>query len=633
MTGTAGKRNYLGEVRRSQVIGYGPGAIIDFRSGARGGGPVSIVAGSLDSWNDTAAIEGPDDPHILFEPRLQKVLQKNHFRQPPVDETDPGDEPDRQLRGYRFPAWLLCPECNRLDYSNRWGKTMGDAARWCEPCSARSGRRVFVVPTRFVTACVNGHLDEFPWHYWIRRAYSIGNGLGAKPKCLDSEDGKSSRCDFKLKSSGGSGLESLTLWCNECGAGAGMGQIFSQEALLGMRCSGREPWIEGNQTANCSETPRTMQRGASNLYFPVTYSALSIPPWSGNLFSELQQSWGALKRFPADMQNETIEVYAESYAGMHGMTPNEYAAHVRKLLEMEDELSADDIRPQEYSAIKMDQDEKSSEFKTRKESVPEEMSEHFRTLVRVQRLREVRALVSFKRIHPHVDLSNPGVGQFGRLSADESRIDWLPAIDVRGEGIFIEFSREKIEDWIASQPSVVSRIARLNDEYQDFLRRVTAQDDVDFNVSVTQVLVHSFSHAFIKRLAFEAGYDAASLRERIFVGDDPWMAGVLVYTSTPDADGTLGGLERQGLPDNMVKLVRGAVQDVDLCSSDPLCRRGVSSTSELLNLSACHNCLFLPETSCELGNRLLDRLLLVGEREPEGTQSSFEGYFSEYLEG
>jgi hypothetical protein len=635
MTGIAGKRNYLGDVRRSQVIGYGPGAIIDFRSGARGGGPVSIVAGSLDGWNDTAEISGPDDPQLLFEPRLQKVLQKNHFRQPPVDESDPADDPERQLRGYRFPAWLVCPECNRLDYANRWGRTMGDAARWCEPCSERSGRRVFVVPTRFVTACVDGHLDEFPWHYWIRRAHLLDRGnLGNRPKCITKEEGRRSQCKFKLKNLGGSGLESLQLWCDECGAGAGLGEIFSKDALKGMTCSGREPWIEGDARIDCAGTPRAMQRGASNLYFPVTYSALSIPPWSGELFSELQSSWGALKRYSPEMQKENIEVYAQTYAGMHGMTPEEYAAHVRRLLEMEDELTADDIRPQEYAALKSERREENSvEFKAIKQRMPADMSDHFRTLVRVQRLREVRALVSFKRIHPHVDLSTPGVGKFGRLSTDDSRIDWLPAIEVRGEGIFIEFSREKIEAWIASQPEIVARISRLNEEYQAFLRRVTAQETVDFSVSVEQVLVHSFSHAFIKRLSFESGYDAASLRERIFVGNDPWMAGVLVYTSTTDADGTLGGLERQGLPDRMTNLVLGAIRDIDMCSSDPLCRRGVSSTSELLNLSACHNCLFLPETSCELGNRLLDRLILVGEEGTGETEMGFEGFFSEYLGG
>jgi hypothetical protein len=632
MSGIPGKRNYLGEIRRSQVIGYGPGAIIDFRSGARGGGPVSIVAASLDSWNETAMISGgQSDPHLLYEPRLQKVLNKSHFRQPPVDDSDAEDRPARQLRGYRFPAWLTCPECNRLDYSNRWGRSAGDAARWCEVCSSRLNRRVFVVPTRFVTACEDGHLDEFPWHYWIRRAHLAGRGLGPPPKCLSDDERQRPKCSFSLKNSGGSGLESLRLWC-KCGAGAEMGGIFDPEAFKGMSCSGRQPWIEGDETNNCSQTPRTMQRGASNLYFPVTYSALSIPPWSGDVFSELQSSWATLRRLPQQIQTETIEISAENYASIHGLTKDQYIARVRRLLTMDEELTFEDIRPQEYEAIKVVQDKADGNFKTKHESVPNELADHFESLVRVQRLREVRALVSFKRIRPHVDLSNPGVGSFGRLCKDEENTNWLPAIEVRGEGIFLEFSRNQVNDWIRREPGIVDRIDKLNEDYRSFLERMSGQEQPDVRVSVEQVLVHSFSHAFIKRLAFEAGYDAASLRERIFVGDDPWMAGVLIYTSTPDADGTLGGLERQGLPSNIADLVIGAIRDVDLCSSDPLCRRGVSSTSEMLNLSACHNCLFLPETSCELGNRLLDRLILVGDPSPEDPSSEFDGYFSEYLE-
>lgn len=632
MTGISGKRNFLGMVRRSQVIGYGPGAIIDFRAGAQGGGPVSIVAASLDSWQETAPIDGTiSDPHMLFEPRLQKVLQKSHFRQPPIDDSKPQDKPNRQLRGYRFPAWLICPDCNRLDYANRWARSSGDGARWCEPCSNRKGHRVFVVPTRFVTACENGHLDEFPWHFWIRRAHIFGQGRGPRPECLDKDEGRRSQCEFRLENSGGSGLESLTLKCTHCNAGAQMGGIFAQDALKGMSCSGREPWIEEASSEQCFASPRTMQRGASNLYFPVTYSALSIPPWSGGEFLELQSSWATLKRLTKEVLDENLRVYAENYASIHNKTRDQYIAHVRRLLTMDEELTHEDIRPQEYEALRIENSKTSPDFKTKSEQVPGELSEHFESLVRVQRLREVRALVSFKRIRPHIDIADPGVGRFGRLCAEGSDVNWLPAVEVRGEGIFIEFSRDQVQDWIRREPIVLQRLAKLNNEYRAFLERTTGQEHPDTEVSVEQVLVHSFSHAFIKRLAFEAGYDAASLRERLFVGTDPWMAGVLVYTSTPDSDGTLGGLERQGLPSNILKLVRGAIADISTCSSDPLCHRGISSTSELLNLAACHSCLFLPETSCELGNRLLDRLLLIGNDIDDNDTPEFEGYFTELL--
>lgn len=624
MAGRAGKGNFLGEVRRSQVIGYGPGAIIDFRAGAKGGGPVSVVVAGLDTWNDTAKLrfQGGTDPHLITEPRLQKVLDKNHFRQPPVDDSEEDQPPERFLRGYRFPAWLLCPECGRLDYANRWGKSLGDAARWCEPCSQRTGSRVFAVPTRFVTACVDGHLDEFPWHYWIRRAYLTGRGGAAKPKCLNDENGEPSQCDFRLKGKGGSGLESLYLSCS-CGARTNMAGIFDKEALKGLNCSGRTPWLTGEPNT-CSETPRVLQRGASNLYFPVTYSVLSIPPWSGEIFEELKDQWASLRRKSKESLEEDLEVYASSYAGRHGMSAAQYIAEVRKLLERESELTSDDIRPQEYEAIKNSNGEEHPHFEVVQQRVPPDLLDHVSSIARLRRLREVRALTGFKRINPQISIDESGIGEFGRIQESEGNVDWLPAIEVFGEGIFVELSRKRIDSWQKENASVIARIDQLNQDYRDYLFRRTGEEPELRVTSPVEVLIHSFSHSLIKRLAFDAGYDAASLRERLYVSDD--MSGVLIYTSTPDADGTLGGLERQGAPDRIESLIRLAIQDALTCASDPLCERGVASTSEALNLAACHNCLFLPETSCEHGNILLDRGLLIGD-----VESGLEGFFSEFV--
>lgn len=89
--------------------------------------------------------------------------------------------------------------------------------------------------------------------------------------------------------------------------------------------------------------------------------------------------------------------------------------------------------------------------------------------------------------------------------------------------------------------------------------------------------------------------------------------GFLIYTSTSDADGTLGGLERQGRGERFQATVRAAISDAVWCSSDPLCSSGVTSLSESLNLAACHSCLLLPETCCEHGNQSLDRAALIGD--------------------
>src|SRR5690606_39154081 len=132
------------------------------------------------------------------------------------------------------------------------------------------------------------------------------------------------------------------------------------------------------------------------------------------------------------------------------------------------------------------------------------------------------------------------------------------------------------------------------------------------------IFLHTLAHLLIRQLSFECGYGSASLRERIYCNesaDQPNMAGILIYTASGDADGTLGGLVRQGKPDFFSALVSKAVASGYWCSSDPLCIESQGQGLGSLNLAACHACALLPETSCEEFNRLLDRGLVVGTPE------------------
>ncbi|MBM2575365.1 DUF1998 domain-containing protein [Jannaschia sp. Os4] len=598
----------LGEVRRSQVLGYGPGAIIDFRAGAKGGGPVSALAVGLHRWPQPSG--GNDDPQIVHEVRLQKLLGKSFFLLPPVSETDDGTPPDRPLPAIRFPNWLLCPECRRLDRADRWGHEMTDPARWCEDCST-DDRRVFVVPSRFVTACENGHLDEFPWRWWLRRRSRT------EPKCAPGSAEDARRCRLYLEGGDGTGLESLRLVCKakDCGAITNMAGAFSKTALEGRACSGRRGWID-NEHEDCDTPPRALQRGASNLYFPVTFSTLSIPPWTDNIQSDLSATWDVLIANP-DMRNALIAGLASSNAAKHGLTADEYADRVRLRLQQTDELTAEALRFEEYE--RLSGTEMSNDFQTRAQDAPDELSDLIDKVVRVERLREVRALVSFTRIYQSASYDQPGPGEFSDLSP--TALPWLPAVEVRGEGIFIRLRESAVRSW--SERKDVSRRAAEIDREKRRQHERDYGDDVEYSpVSPPYLLVHSLAHAVIRRLSFDCGYDAASLRERLYVGDDPFMAGLLVYTATSDADGTLGGLERQGRRDRIAATIRGAVEDSVWCASDPLCRSGVSSASEPLNGAACHGCLLLPETSCENGNRFLDRSALTSVGSTDGA-----GYF------
>ena len=133
---------------------------------------------------------------------------------------------------------------------------------------------------------------------------------------------------------------------------------------------------------------------------------------------------------------------------------------------------------------------------------------------------------------------------------------------------------------------------------------------------VRYALLHSFSHALMRQFALECGYTAASIRERIYSREPKEaggpMAGILIYTAAPDSEGTLGGLVSLGEPRTLERHIETALEAMHLCASDPTCaEHRPGSTGISVHGAACHACLFAPETSCERGNKYLDRSLLV----------------------
>jgi hypothetical protein len=128
----------------------------------------------------------------------------------------------------------------------------------------------------------------------------------------------------------------------------------------------------------------------------------------------------------------------------------------------------------------------------------------------------------------------------------------------------------------------------------------------------------------MRQLALTCGYSTASLRERLYTGAE--TCGLLIYTATTDADGTLGGLQRQGEERRIGQLLRDAVASQRWCSSDPLCISGAMMFSNETNGAACHACVLAPETSCEEFNRFLDRAFLVGLPSDPAV-----GFFREWL--
>jgi hypothetical protein len=580
-----------GTVRRAQAITtYGVGSLIavDQESFI-----VSGLAEADQSWNS-------DESPRISERRLARLLGVDHFRLPPASDDTSKDG----LRVRRFPLMHSCPECNDLQRHGDFNPPAGRSV--CGTCE------VDLVPSRFVVACEAGHLGEFPYWQWVHR--SPDRGSTTIGKC----GGK-----LKLRSSGRtSSLRSILVSCT-CGHApeVSMEGSFRRNALrdLGLKCQGFRPWLGTSAPVQeCGLPLRTLQRGSSSVWQPVLKSALSIPPWSNRREDPLDGHWEKLRKYD---DRAAVAIYLDAvFDDEWPVTLDE----VMTLLAAEREEDPDSeatptfdhryraLRNKEYERLRSGNDE--SEHSRDEQFVCETPLGDQSVLdplgvtgpMLVKKLREVRALKAFTRL---IDAESTTDSKEMPLS--ERPLRWLPAMEVRGEGVFLRLDEDRLGAW-EKAPAVAARVERMRTAHQLVLEQ-RADDPsraAPSPATPRMVLLHTLAHILINEWSLEAGYPAASLRERLYAADD--MAGVLVYTATSDSAGSLGGLVAQGEPELLDRTVRSAIHRAEWCSSDPLCMETEVSGTGGTNLAACHACVMLPETSCEHNNILLDRALLVG---------------------
>jgi hypothetical protein len=588
-------------LRRSQAITtFGPGAIVDLRD-------ESVMMGGIDFWP-------ADQPDTVHEPNLERVLQVESFRTPTTIEHS---QTGKDLPYAIFPRWLVCPKCHRLAPFEFFAGPLRapDAVIRCPDCRKR------VYPARLIVACRHGHIDDFPWIGWVKH--------GQAPCGCD-------RPALELNSAGRTAsLGDLIVRCRTCGGHRSLSGATEDRNLAFIHCSGNRPWLMDSQT--CSEAVVPMQRGASNVYFPVSASALSIPPWSRAAQAILNPYWSVLRHIPELALAPTIRDM--HLPGRLGLTEQELldAIRERRAVEAgtaaEESITERELRFREVEALRRPQEKINAgdDFRTRNAAIHPLLTPYFSKIVLVDRLREVRALLGFSRIQPPDPDPEARQGS-GMAPLSVNRKDWLPAIEVFGEGIFLEFSREALDLWIRQNRTVLDgRADLLNTGYATMCARRGWK--ASRRISPEFLLVHSFAHVLIRQLSLESGYSSSALRERLFVFDESrdgpgrQAAALLIYTSTPDSEGSLGGLVRQGNPDRLALTIRDAVDQAAWCSSDPLCIESDGQGVDALNLAACHACLLLAETCCEEFNRLLDRAMLTGTLANPGC-----GFFSPLLE-
>ncbi|MFJ5076098.1 DrmB family protein [Streptomyces sp. NPDC088553] len=604
--GRAPANNLLrrGAVRRSQMITtYGVGSLVavDHESFI-----VSGLDGADSHW-------GSDESPRIYERRLARLLGVQHFRLPPASDEASKDG----VRVRRFPVMQSCPECDELRRHRDFNPPPGRSV--CGTCEAD------LVPSRFVIACEAGHLDEFPYWHWVHRA--AGGGAITAGQCGGT---------LKLRSSGrSSSLRSIVVSCT-CGVPeVSMEGSFRRNALkdLGLRCRSARPWLGTSAPAQpCDFTARTLQRGSSAVWQPVLKSALSIPPWSDGRADPLAEHWEELRKLNGREEVEMCLKFV--FKGEIPVPVDEVMA----LLDAEREEDPDGegtpafdhryraLRHKEYERLRAGNDERE---RSRDEQficeTPLGSPAGLHPLgvtgpMLVKKLREVRALKAFTRL---ADLDAATEGREAALSTSE--LTWLPAMEVRGEGVFLRLDGTRLAEWGRST-AVAARAERMRTAHERLIAQRAADPTrvPDSPATPRMVLLHTLAHVLINEWSLDAGYPAGALRERLYADDD--MAGILVYTATSDSAGSLGGLVAQGEPDRLADTIRGAVHRAEWCSSDPLCVESEASGTGGANLAACHACVMLPETSCEHNNLLLDRALLVGT--PEDSRI---GFFADLL--
>lgn len=583
-------KRVVGNARQTQLITtFGCGSIVDLPED-------SVIIAGTDYWKHYT-----DENHIVHEVNLEKLLKVDYFLKPKDEEQRENSWiKSKDIPVFRFPETMICTTCNKID--NYRNMRIGNKLK-CRNCGGQK-----LIPSRFVVACENGHLDDFPYSWWVHR--------GDFSQCKDPVN--QLYMEF-FKDTGG--LDSIVITCKNCHGSKpdqplrrNMQGSFSENALSGWndeKCSKKRPWLRDVDPQPCDKPMRTTQRGASNLYFANHSSALSIPPWSSRIQEELNKRDSFLRMLsginPDDeaMVNSilvlvpTLGIHTECNCSIDDV--KEQVLLRLKGKGHEREINEHILQEDEYRAF-MEENKDDPLFSIRKGEVPDFLQNHIDSIVLAHKIREVVSLVGFNRIKP-----NNNEDKFNNRNIRKNPVNWLPGIEMFGEGIFIKINEQKISEWEV----------KYNTRFKMIKRHSAGSLIQTDKLSPRFILLHTLSHLLIRQLVFQCGYSSSSIKEKVystFLSDDnpAPMSGILIYTTTPDSDGSLGGLVNEGRKERFQNTIKNMLEAASWCSSDPLCINSSGQGLDSLNLAACHSCGLLPETSCEIRNSYLDRAAVVG---------------------
>jgi len=593
-----------GNLRQSQLVTtFGPGAMVDLVDRA-------VVIGGLEHWGyNKEGFVTLDDARLRrsLVPRLKSLdpdldlARDGYFRMPPEgDAADP--YPNVGVRALEFPRWFVCQSCRRLARAVDAFEAKANGYR--HECSKNKWSRA--VPVRFVSACKHGHLSDFPWVIFAHG---------------EREEGICDRPELYLDEAAIGDISQIRVRCSNCESSVPMSRA---KALL-YRCNGDRPWLGGKATnETCDLDSELLVRTGSHAYFAQVVSALRLPdPDPDPLQLRLSEKmvWEALENVTSQDELALLARLQKRVANaIEGFAPERVLATIQALktgtADAESPLRSAEYErlvnaPIEQPGAVPDPGVQFAAYRIPNHRISLPKGVH--GLVIVPELREVRVQVSFSRFD---SVSTNLQGEYDFTSRDvkpavltlpSGNEKWLPAAEIRGEGIFVELDEDAVREW--------EKRDAIKERAEQLLRGFEAGSKGEFP-GIRFYMLHSLSHLLLTAISLECGYAASAIRERIYCGpskDQPLpMAAIMLSTGTTGSEGTLGGLVEEGR--RIRHHLREAWDLGRLCSNDPVCAAhnpSTESSDRHMEGAACHGCLYIAECSCERFNRFLDRALVV----------------------
>ncbi len=616
-------------IRRGQLImPFGPGNLFVSKDGT------SMMIAGIDYWFDNPRVKRSE--FVINDWRLEAELGVKEFRLPPDFRSNyfggSDDNTNLDIPALRFPTYHICSNCKLLQ-----SKPLHQVEHVrCKDCGP-SKKPHKLNQVRFISICEKGHIQDFPWRAWVHKS--------SDQTC----DG-----DLYYRAGKGASLDNISISCKKCGSSENLTTaIFNakrneegiessslQELIpnINFKCEGKKPWLGDSEGSECNAPPVGALRGAGNVYFGLTRSSLSLPKTDDVLIqsicdeiendSDMRNLLLLPEAFVDDVEKYKInlDIASEKMADKLLNAGHENIEEIAKSIDLiikkeipkeNNELPSnrsmreEAFRREEYDILQRDTSHQNLIIETidigeyKSDDMYSNLLEGLDNISLVKKLVETTALEGFTRLNP--SRNDDFKAELFLEKSLRSDVKWLPARQTTGEGIFIRFDEQYLQSW-EKKEIVIERVKNLKKN----ISKSVLFSNHEGLASPRHILIHTFAHCLINELTYSSGYSTSALRERLYVSEDSNnpMSGLLIYTSSGDSEGSMGGLVMQGRPKTFEKLLMRALTKTSWCSHDPVCAIGKDTGPESCNNSACYSCCLVPEPSCEFSNAGLDRALL-----------------------